>query len=419
MVARTLIALAVAGVLSGCGEKSVIAGEAEPADTIPAVLDAVLDPMDAVVTDFGDAWEPVDRWSAESPAADWDTGCSGFDELDRFARSGPETSVWRSEHADMVYRVQSLGIEAPAHARLVATVADVCPTITPDGATVTLTAVDSDAVFGHEGENITTSAIGLDALPVASPETDATGPVFEPDRPTWQVTLTRYNTVAQITYAPASGTAGPAEVDFSIPPEELIQVVGLVWEGLSAAPVEFTGPVEEPNPPPTAGDQVIDDVVLRLGLDCFENSAISVDGFVFRLIDPLPETWIGLIEVRGRATVEGELATFVADDGTTLRLTSGASETECTYWEFDENPPDEDTGRLDCDHPAADLIESTHPDTGQGPEALAEAEVPGTAALEQDDPLIWWAVDSSGNVLAGIFLGDAEGADYQIFRCRP
>ncbi|MDH4277552.1 MAG: hypothetical protein OEZ14_06320 [Acidimicrobiia bacterium] len=182
--------------------------------------------------------------------------------------------------------------------------------------------------------------------------------------------------------------------------------------------VVATGPIEQPSPPPTAGDQVVDDVVLRLGFDCFENSAISIDGVVFGPIDPLPEEWIWLVEVRGRATIGGELATFVADDGTTLRLSSGATNSACTYWEFDENPPDTDTGRLDCDHPAVDLLASHHPDTGQGPEALAAAEVPGTVTVEQENPLTWWAVDADGNVLAGVYLGDAEGADYQIFRCR-
>ncbi len=165
------------------------------------------------------------------------------------------------------------------------------------------------------------------------------------------------------------------------------------------------------------GDPVVHDVVLRLGFECFEQSAISVGGLVFMLIDPLPEAWIGRVEVDGTATIEGELATFTAEDGTTLRLSSGATESSCTYWEFNENPPDTDTGRLDCDHPPSDLIETRHPDTGQGVMDLATAEVPGAVAVEQEDPLSWWVVDENGALLAEILLGDADGADYQIFRC--
>ena len=410
----------VALMASACGGQTVEAGAGTESDggatTTPTavVLDAVLEPMNAVVDDFGDGWELVDRWFTEGPEVEWDTGCDSFDELDVFARSGPQTSLWRSPTADLVHRVQSLDFQTPVYATATANVAQDCPTITPDGRTVTLTAIDADALSGYEDEGVTILAVGFDSFPVASRNADLASPVFEPDRPTWQITLTRHNTVAQVTYSPDPGT----DVDFANPPEELVQVVGLAWEKLSAAPIEASGPFEQPSPPPTAGDQVVDGVVLRLGFDCFENSAISVDSVVFRLIDPLPEEWIGLVEVRGRATIEGELATFVADDGTTLRLSSGDTESKCTYWEFDENPPDTDTGRLDCDHPTADLIESRHADTGQGPEALAAAEVPGTVTLEQENPLTWWAVDADGNVLAGIFLGDAEGADYQIFRCR-
>ncbi len=407
--------------LSACGDTTVVAGSeagsgAGASTTAPPVLDAVLEPMDADIADFGSGWELIDRWFTEGPDVEWDTGCRPFDELDVFARSGPATSVWASESADMVYRVQSLDFLTAAYADAAATVAAHCPTIELDGEPVALTSIDAGSVFGHEGEDITVSAIGFDSFPVASRDTDLTSPVFERGRTTWQVTLTRHNTVSQVTYAPDPGaTAG--DIDFAAPPEELVQIVGLAWEGLSAAPVVATGPIEQPAPPQTAGDQVVHDVVLRLGFDCFENSAISVGGLVFGLLDPLPDEWQGLTEVSGTATIEGELATFVADDGTTLRLSSGDRPSVCTYWEFEENPPDTDTGRLDCGHPAAELVESRHPDTGQGPEALAAAEVPGSVAVEEGDPLMWWAVDADGTVLAGIFLGDAEGADYQIFRC--
>ena len=401
--------------VTGCGDTTVIAGPADSTETTNPTLDAVLEPMNAVVDDFGPGWEPVDRWFTEGPEVEWTTDCGPFNDLDVFARSGPDTSVWRSESAVMVHRVQSLESETAAYAGAVAVVAEACPTITAEGPTVTLTTIDAGAAFGHDGEDISVSAIGFDSFPIASREADLSTPIFDPNRPTWQVTLVRYNTVSQVIYSPTAASV----VGFDDPPEELRQVVGQAWEELSAAPVEATGPFEQSGPPPTPGDQVVHDVVLRLGFDCFENSAISVGGIVFRLIDPLPEDWLGLIEVRGSATIEGELATFVAEDGTTLRLSSGATESSCTFWESMEmpNPPDTDTGRLDCGRPAADLIESRHADTGQGPDALAAAEIPGTVALEQENPLIWWAVDAEGTVLAGIFLGDADGADYQIFRC--
>ena len=180
-------------IAAACAQNTVVAGGTGTDSALPPP-DATLESMDAVVDDFGDGWELVDSWFSEGPEVEWTTGCEPFDRLDVFARSGPWTGRWRSGSADMVHRVQSLEDTAPQYAAEAARIAEVCPTIVVDGQWVALTAIDADAVFGHEGEDITVSAVGYDSFPVASPESDSVIPVFEPDRPAWQITLTRPTT---------------------------------------------------------------------------------------------------------------------------------------------------------------------------------------------------------------------------------
>ncbi len=78
---------------------------------------------------------------------------------------------------------------------------------------------------------------------------------------------------------------------------------------------------------------------------------------------------------------------------------------------------DSSLGRLDC-APGV-VVEERVPDTGQDPFDLAQAAVPAVVEVEPGQPLWWWGLDEEGAVIVGLALGDATGADYQIWTCDP
>lgn len=78
-------------------------------------------------------------------------------------------------------------------------------------------------------------------------------------------------------------------------------------------------------------------------------------------------------------------------------------------------PPLQRVGRLDCS--PGYVLETQVPDEGQGAEAVVTQAERTATIVEQGEPLQWWGVDAGGQVVVGIFLGDAEGAPYQVFTC--
>ncbi|MGA9594539.1 MAG: META domain-containing protein [Acidimicrobiia bacterium] len=74
-------------------------------------------------------------------------------------------------------------------------------------------------------------------------------------------------------------------------------------------------------------------------------------------------------------------------------------------------------GRLVCS-PGV-VVEERVPDTGQDQLEVARAAARDVVEVESDSPLWWWGLDQNGTVIVALALGDADGADYQVWTCEP
>ncbi len=83
-------------------------------------------------------------------------------------------------------------------------------------------------------------------------------------------------------------------------------------------------------------------------------------------------------------------------------------------------PPEDDDsslGRLECSPEA--VVEERVPDTGQDPLEIAQASAPDVVEVQPGQPLWWWGLNQDGTVIVALALGDATGADYQVWTCDP
>lgn len=98
------------------------------------------------------------------------------------------------------------------------------------------------------------------------------------------------------------------------------------------------------------------------------------------------------------------------DDSITFRSVSSPPTTEPFV-----PPRFTEIGRLDC---APNYVEETRvPDTGQDPLEIAQDADPDVVAVEPGEPLWHSGLDVEGNVIVELALGDADGADYQVWTC--
>ncbi|MEL7157745.1 MAG: hypothetical protein AAFN30_14240 [Actinomycetota bacterium] len=397
----------------------------------------MLEPANALITDVGAGWTEVDRWYTEGAMTHWGTGCSGFDRLgDIFNHGTPQTVVWARGDERLFQRTDDFGWDAREFADAVEQVPSTCPTVEIGATTVSVTAVDSDAVRSA-ADRITRDdpegrvvAIAFDAYPHPSLETDTATPEFEPGRPTWMVVATRHNVVSQLVYSPADGTGVG----------DLPELVAAQVEALLATPIEASGPVEQPAPPPSVAPGTAIDVGLFVdAFTCRNDGFVELDGIRWALAEPVPHEWRERNPIRGDLAMDGTTALFTAypgpppvpgeasaDDGTgrepppldgfTVALTTGAVPADCSPWEVSEPAaPTSKIGRLDCDdRPVTEVVV---PDVGQTPDDLAVEANPQTVRVQSDGPLQWSGLDGGGRVIVAVFLGDAENADWQIFTC--
>jgi hypothetical protein len=69
---------------------------------------------------------------------------------------------------------------------------------------------------------------------------------------------------------------------------------------------------------------------------CRNSGTVRALGVVWELVEAVPIAWRRTGEREGSLTVvEGQNATFTADDGTELKVTSGPHEEECLGWSDD------------------------------------------------------------------------------------
>jgi len=154
--------------------------------------------------------------------------------------------------------------------------------------------------------------------------------------------------------------------------------------------------------------------------DCHNNGTIAVGDAQWELLEAVPLSWRDLPGVSGTLTMQNQpdLAIFAASDGTRLSVTTGGHEDSCDPWDDDDleparaEPPQE-LDRLLC--APGFVSQGRVADTGQTPDQIMDATVRGVAKVESDRPLWWWGLDPDDQVIVGVALGDATGADFQIF----
>lgn len=433
------------GACSNAPSTEVLAGAGSDAEGSGAgvsgqpVLQAVLEPNNALMADPGQGWTEVDRWYTEGALTHWGTGCSGFDRLgDIFNHGTPETVVWARDGDRLFQRTDDFGWDAAEFADVVEQVPSTCPTVEIGAITVSTTAVEP-ATLGPAADRITDGdsqgrvvAIAFDAYPHPSLETDIATPEFEAARPTWMVVATRHNVVSQLVYSPGGGSGA----------ERLPDLVAAQLDALLATPIEATGPFEKSAPPPSVAAGTATDVELFVDpLTCRNDGFVEHDGIRWTLAEPVPyERWdrnpiIGDLAMDGTTAlltahpgpppVLGEELADVGDgtdrepqllEGFTVAMTTGAVEAVCIPWEHPEPVvPSNRIGRLDCDDRPFDEI--VIPDDGQAPEDLALEANPQTIGIQSDGPLQWSGLDGGGRVVVALFLGDADDANWQIFTC--
>ena len=437
---------------TGCGEPPTLTTTPAASETYDdRTLAAVLESADALVTDFGDGWHEADRWYTEGGATHWGTGCSSFDQLgDIFNHSTPETVVWALGDARLYQRTSDFTWYAAEFADTVEQVPVDCPTVEIGSlGTVTVTAEgfgpsdDGDDNLGlavdelrdrlvADDPNGRVVIIEMDAYPYPSLETDGATPEFEVGRRAWMVVATRHNVVSQLVFSPAR-----REVDAT-----LVTLVAAQVDALLGAPI-IGGPITRPEPVTTVPAGTASDVALWVdGQTCRNDGRIEHDGIIWNLAEPIPVLWQHRSPIRGDLEFGGDQAVFAAYagpppvpgetstdvdaaappielDSFSVTLTTGAVPSVCIPWIEPVHPDDAAqvgrAGRLDCDD--APLVEDRFPDSGQSPEDLAAAAYPQAVRVELDGPLMWSAIDGGGRVVAALFLGDADDADWQIFTC--
>jgi hypothetical protein len=74
-------------------------------------------------------------------------------------------------------------------------------------------------------------------------------------------------------------------------------------------------------------------------------------------------------------------------------------------------------GRLDCGD--GRLVERRVPDRAQDRLEIARAAAPAVVEMEPGQPRWWWGLNDAGAVVVALALGDAVGADYQLWACDP
>ncbi len=383
-----------------------------------AVLEAILEPAEAEVGRFGGQWEPVDRWITEGAGNESSTGCADADRLGAvFEADSPLTIVSNGAgDARLWQRLASLDWDALAYVDRVSRLAETCPTLTIGTTTVELSAVDPGQLGLESAVDVTVALVALDAFPVAERETDGLTPEFEAGRRSWLVVAARHNVVSQLVYAPASPESAPGSEAEHL--DELARLATILVDVLAAAPIESTGPFERPAGPTQVSFQALAGVELVVDREqCRNDGGFTVDGIDWRLTGPVPFEWREVDPLLGDVTMEGTMAVFTGADGRVVELTTGATNSDCPTW--DEPRPVEprtSVGRLDCGDDGL-ISEARIPDLGQEPRELAEDAAPEVFEVEAGEPLMWWGLDAAGVVVVGIFLGDVEGADYQVFTC--
>ncbi len=398
----------------------------------------MLEPANALVEDFGDGWQQVDRWYTEGSITQWDADCSDFNRLgDIFNYGTPETVVWQQGGDQMFQRTDDFGWDAGQFAATALQIPNNCPSVEVGSGTVEIAGAALSELgpapdrIGEGDPNGQVVAIKLSAYPHPSPETDIATPEFEPDRLTWMVIATRHNVVSQLVYSPAPELSTT---------DRLVKAVEAQINALLETPIEATGPFQQAEPPLSVAPGTIADAELYVDpVECANDGTVDIEtesGNVrWLLTEPVPTEWRGRLPILGDLTVDGSEAEFSAYpgpppipgeasvdvnadlflEGFTVGMTTGAIRDSCHLWEAPDDVPKSVSRPLDCDD--RPIEEDRFPDEGQDLLDLAQAANPEVVEVRPLEPLIWAGFDGGGRIVVELALGDIENPDWQIFTC--
>ena len=420
------IAAAVALTAAGCGSQQIEAGAPDTgapgtdaaetgapgtdADAVESPPSEVLESHDAILNALPQEWVQERQWVVEGAEASWDTGCEGFDGLSEIhVYDAPAVTVWTAAGlAEVTQRVGSVNVNTTGLVGAVRQIPADCPTLTAGGVTVEVSPFDETRLL-PEVPTSEWAAVELSAYPVVDETTEPDTPTFDPDRRSLLVVLGRHN-VLSVLFIDITNDLG-AELAGS--------VVSAADRALQSAPAQSVS-VPEPTPDPAVAAQRLEGVELMLDReDCRNGGGLVIDGVRFQLVGDAPLEWRTIDPLIGDVEVDGEFGAFIGPEGAELAITSGPVPAVCTVWEepsqAEPEPQPESVDRLDCT--GRGLNEVRVPDEGQPVEELVLGADPAVVTVEAGGPLQWWGLDADATVVAAVFLGDAEPADYQIFTC--
>jgi hypothetical protein len=289
----------------------------EPQETTDQ-LNEILEPNSVLVVSFGDDWVKQDQWPIEA-YTDVATGCPAFDHLLKIDDRGGYKATWSDGTNRLSQQVASLGFEAQTYLDTAQNLPDLCPTIHLGSLDLNVANTDLDGVVAYQ----------LSAFPIPDPGRQGQVPDFDIESQAWVITLRRANVISVLTIE-ANGGLNHSDVDI---------LASIARNALDSAEPDSLGPVtrpEEPEPQ-TPGSVPGTHTLTFDATDCRNNGSVSADGLEWQLVDPVPFEWIGLGPQPGELTIIDEyFATFVAGDGTELRVTIGGQEALC----ISSNPDD-------------------------------------------------------------------------------
>ena len=397
--------MAAALALVACGDPgpSTETIGSDEAASAGAPLEAVLESWSAVIDDLPAEWTQHAQWIVEGAETVWDTGCAAFDDLaELYQLDVPTVTVWRAEGIEATHRVASREQFAAAYLDTVRSLVDECPTITVDGVSIEISPLPEGVIASTPGSDW--AGVALSAYPTPDEATAKTTPVFDDARTGYLIVLARHNVVSQLVIG-TDGAGGRELID------------GIVIAADAALQTAPTDPVSTPPAPPVGETPPAQRIELRLDREtCRNGGGFEVNGLQYALTGPVPVEWRTIDPLVGDAIFEDDAAEFTGPDEQRVVLTTGPVTNECVGWEIEPPaPPVETIGRLDCTGLGIDEVRV--PDEGQGPEAIAVTARPDVIGVEAGQPLQWFGVDEAGVVVVAVFLGDADGADYQVFTC--
>lgn len=405
---RKLLILALtAFIICGCGAQATDVAFGAPSSAVDESVEferrtvgGIIEPRNALVSDFGSGWTEVTSWYVEAHT-EVASGCQAWDTLAKIDDRGGNSTAWVTGEAELTHRVTSLSWTAASYVELAEKLPDLCTRALIADESVTFDRIEPFSQEAVEGFTIS-------AYPRFSEANVGQDPSLDPDHSAWLVYVVRDNVVSRLAISSAGGV-DRAEVE---------RLTSIMIEQLESAPYDLVGPVDPPEGPPSFEPQIFENVSFSLGSpECSDSGEVQAGGAGWRTNDSAPPEWRNR-NVVGDLSVDGTSGTFTSEDGSTMAMTTGFVQASCSMWADPRVPPATfipTIGRLECN--GGVLKEERVLDDGQDPGEIARSASDLVVKVEAGEPLFWYGQDASGEVIVAVALGDDVDADYRIFTC--